>query len=67
VLIAIASSALDREVCAQLHLTALKSHGASKLAMAASATRTSRADEACARLRPLGSGAVHLIAPSALD
>jgi hypothetical protein len=42
-------SALDREVCAQSHLTALKFHGASKLAMVARATRTSRADEACVR------------------
>jgi hypothetical protein len=60
-------SALDREVYARSHLTALKSHGASKLAMAARATRTSRADEACTRLCPLGSGVVHLIVLSALD
>jgi hypothetical protein len=38
--------ALDRRKCTRSHLTALKSYGVSKLAMAAKATQTSRADEA---------------------
>jgi hypothetical protein len=59
--------ALNREMCARSHVTSLKSHGASELAMVARVTRTSRADEACARSCPLGSSALRSIAPSVLD
>jgi hypothetical protein len=59
--------ALDREMCARSHVTALKSNGASELAMAAKATRTLRADKAYARSCPLCSSALHSIAPSALN
>jgi hypothetical protein len=53
-------NAFDREVCDRSHVTALKSHNASKLAIAARVTRSSWADEACDRSRVLRS-----IAPSA--
>ena len=55
------------EVCDRSQITALKSHGASKLAMEARATRTLRADEECDRSQVLRSIAVHSIAPSALE
>jgi hypothetical protein len=60
----IAGNALEHRVvcarsqCARSQLTTLKSRGISKLAMAARATRTLRADEACAWSRPLGSSAL---------
>jgi hypothetical protein len=42
---AFARTTFDRSLCVRPQITALKSHGASKLAMAARATRSSRADE----------------------
>jgi hypothetical protein len=42
---AFARSAFDRSLCVRLQITASKSHGASKLVMAARATRTSQVDE----------------------
>jgi hypothetical protein len=59
--------ALDREMCARSHVTALKSYGASELAMVARAMWTSRADKACTRSCPLGSSTVRSIAPSVLN
>jgi hypothetical protein len=50
-----ALSALDHEVCAQLHVTTPISHGASKLAMVARATRKTREYVAYARSWFLGS------------
>jgi hypothetical protein len=47
-------SALDRRQCARVHVIAPNSHGIGNEAMAAKATRDLRADEACARLPPLG-------------
>jgi hypothetical protein len=58
----IVGSALDREVCVRSHVTALKSHDTSKLAMTVMVTQTSRANEACARSRPLSLSVVSSIA-----
>jgi hypothetical protein len=52
-----ALSALDREVCARLHITAPISHGAGKLAMVARAMWKTREYVACVRLWFLGSSA----------
>ena len=49
----IARRAFDREACARSYVTAPKSHGASKLAKAARATRKTRVCVACARSRVL--------------
>jgi hypothetical protein len=51
---------LDREVCTQSHVTAPKSHGAGKLAMATRATRKTREYVVCARSQFLGSSACML-------
>jgi hypothetical protein len=50
----IALCVLDRKKCARAHVTTLKTHDAAGEAMAARATQALRADEACARSRPLG-------------
>ena len=46
--------ALDRWNCARVHVTTMKIHGVVGVVMAARATQTLRADEACARSHPLG-------------
>jgi hypothetical protein len=59
--------ALDLRKCAQAHVTALKTHGTMGEVMAARATWALQANEACARLHPLGSSIVCSITPSALE